>query len=122
MTVAKPLIVVAEDDVFSREALALILSDWGAEVVLGADEREIEAGLGGRWAELAWIITDFHLGPESDGVTLAQRLVNRAPQARVLVLSGSFHGRAPAVAKLAGYDVMHKPARADAIVAWLERA
>jgi ActR/RegA family two-component response regulator len=62
------------------------------------------------------------LGAEPDGITLVRRLTQSAPQARVLVLSGSFQGRATAAAARAGFEVMNKPARAGAIVAWLERA
>jgi ActR/RegA family two-component response regulator len=73
-----------------------------------------------RVREIGWVITDFHLGPGPDGVTLISNLAAQAPQARVLVLSGSFHGRATAAAQRAGFEVMQKPANARAIVAWLE--
>jgi DNA-binding NtrC family response regulator len=122
MSPVKPLVLVIEDDAASGEALALILRDWGADVVIGASEREIHSGVGARWGDLSHIITDFHLGAEPDGITLVRRLTQSAPQARVLVLSGSFQGRATAAAARAGFEVMNKPARAGAIVAWLERA
>jgi ActR/RegA family two-component response regulator len=122
MPPGKPLALIIEDDPGSAEALALILRDWGAEVVHGASDDAVEDVLRGRHAELRWIITDFHLGAGPDGVTLVQRLAKAAPQARVLVLSGSFHGRATAAAARAGLEVMQKPARAEAIVGWLERA
>jgi ActR/RegA family two-component response regulator len=116
----KPLVVVIEDDPTSAEALTLILSDWGAEVVSGDDAETLADALAPRAASIGWIITDFHLGEGPDGVVGVQRLRAAAPQARVLVLSGSFHGRATEVAAEHGLPVMHKPARADAIVAWLE--
>jgi DNA-binding NtrC family response regulator len=122
MPPARPLALIIEDDSGSAEALSLILRDWGAEVAHGADGAGAEAALGGRVADVRWIITDFHLGRGPDGVTLVKRLTQSAPQARVLVLSGSFHGRATDAATLAGFEVMQKPARAEAIVAWLERA
>jgi len=116
----KPLALIIEDDAVSAEALALILSDWGAEVAHSVDGAL--GALGDRLSQLRWIITDFHLGRGPDGVTLVQRLAQSAPQARILVLSGSFHGRATASAAAAGFEVMQKPARAEAIIAWLERA
>jgi DNA-binding NtrC family response regulator len=122
MSASKPLALIIEDDHGSAEALALILSDWGAEVAHGIDSDGAEAALGDRADEVRWIITDFHLGRGPDGITLVKRLTQSAPQARVLVLSGSFHGRATDAAAEAGFEVMQKPARAEAIVAWLERA
>lgn len=118
----KPLVLVIEDDAAAAESLLLILRDWGAEVVHGQDGPAVIAALGPRIAEVQWIITDFHLGHETDGVTLVKRLRDSAPDARVLVLSGSFSGLATADAAKAGFDVMHKPARARAIIDWLERA
>lgn len=122
MPSGKPLALIIEDDPGSAEALTLILRDFGAEVIHGASDDMVTQELGGRHAELRWIITDFHLGAGPDGVTLVQRLAKAAPQARVLVLSGSFHGRATAAAARAGLEVMQKPARAEAILGWLERA
>lgn len=122
MPTGKPLALIIEDDPGSAEALTLILHDWGAEVAHGASSEGVNAAIGQRAGDVRWIITDFHLGAGPDGVTLVQSLARTAPQARVLVLSGSFHGRATAAAADAGFEVMQKPARAEAIVAWLERA
>lgn len=121
MSTSRPLALIIEDDPSSAEALTLILRDWGADVAHADSDTALEAHKA-RLADLSWIITDFHLGAGPDGVTIVQRLSKLAPQARVLVLSGSFHGRATAAAADAGFEVMQKPARAEAIVAWLERA
>jgi DNA-binding response OmpR family regulator len=120
MSVVRPLALVIEDDVPSGEALSFILSDWGAEVVLGHDGAAAESAIAGRLGDVRWIITDFHLGDGPDGVSVVRQLTRSAPQARVLVLSGSFHGRAHQAAMEWGYGVMQKPARAASIVAWLE--
>lgn len=117
----KPLVVVIEDDPASAEALGLILDDWGAEVVFGGSGKDALDGLGGRAPGLRWIITDFNLQGGPDGVAGVQPLLQAAPNARVLVLSGSFRGQAAVAAQRAGFDSMTKPARVDAIVAWLER-
>ena len=117
----KPLIVIIEDDPSAADALTLILEDWGAEVVHDLNPTQAMAKLGQRVDAISWIITDFHLGPGPDGVSLVQTLTAAAPRARVLVLSGSSHGRANSVAAQAGFEIMRKPARAEAIVAWLER-
>ncbi|MGE0740479.1 MAG: hypothetical protein AB7O98_03990 [Hyphomonadaceae bacterium] len=116
-----PLALVLEDDVASAEALAFILRDWGADVVCCVDRAGIETALGQRLPRARWIITDYNLGADLDGVTLALDVRRVAAEARVLVLSGSFQGRAAAAAAAAGLDFMNKPARAEAIIAWLER-
>lgn len=100
--------------------MTLILGDWGADVIQASGWPGLVSH-SAHLAHLRWIITDFHLGAGPDGVTMVQRLAQLAPQARVLVLSGSFHGRATASAARAGFEVMQKPARAETIVAWLER-
>jgi ActR/RegA family two-component response regulator len=115
-----PLALIIEDDDASAQALALIVSDWGAEVVHDRTGRAAEETLGARLAGLRWIITDFHLGDGEDGVSVVQRLARTATRARVLVLSGSVRGRANDLAVSLGYQVMQKPARAQDIVAWLE--
>jgi DNA-binding NtrC family response regulator len=121
MATDKPFILLIEDDAASAEALSMILNDWGAEVAHAADARALGAALGARAAAVRYIITDFHLGGGPDGISLATHVAAGAPGSRVLVLSGSFHGKASAAAQQAGFDIMHKPARADAILAWLER-
>lgn len=123
MSKAKPLVAVIEDDPAAAEALCLILRDWGAEVLVAASAPEMQRLLGPRLSELGWLITDFNLGKHhDDGVAGARTLLTLAPQARVLVLSGSFRDRGAVAAREAGFDLMSKPAQARAIIAWLERA
>lgn len=120
MTDQRPLILLLEDDVASAEAMQLVLRDWGAEVVHGADAADIVSSAGAHTANADIIITDFHL-PETNGVSAAQQLRKRAPKARVLVLSGSLNNDAKSAAKGAGYAFMRKPAPPRDIIAWLER-
>ena len=117
----KPLILVLEDDPVAGEALSLILRDWGAEILLCTGAGDLDLVLGDRADALTYVITDFHLGSGPDGVTLISRLKLVAPQVRVLVLSGSTHGRAAEAAAQAGFDAMQKPARPGDIIAWLVR-
>jgi DNA-binding NtrC family response regulator len=120
MTPQTRLVLLVEDDAAAAEAMLLILRDWGAEVIHGV-RGDALAAADGRMGEVGWIITDFHLGHGEDGISLVKRLKKSAPGARVLVLSGSFTGRATAEAAEAGFDVMQKPARAKSILEWLER-
>ena len=116
----KPFVLLIEDDLASAEALSMILRDWGADVGHAQDAAALPQALGPSGGRVHCIITDFHLGDGPDGVSLAQSVRVFAPHSRVLVLSGSFHGKAIVAAQAAGFHFMHKPARADAILAWLE--
>lgn len=118
----KPFILVLEDDPVSAEALILVLEDWGAEVAHAAHADHVAAALGARSGELHSIIADYDLGAGPNGVMVATGLLTNARQARVLVLSGTLRARSDVAARRAGFDMMPKPARADAIVAWLEGA
>lgn len=119
MTRSRPLILLLEDDLGSAEAMQLVLRDWGADVVHGADAKEIVSDAGSRAAKASMIITDFHL-PVANGVSAAKQLRKRAPGARVLVLSGSLSNDAKHAARDAGYAFMRKPARPRDIIKWLE--
>lgn len=121
MSPSKPFVLLIEDDAASAEALGMILLDWGAEVAHAAHAGAVDAAIGARAPAVHYIIADFHLGRGPDGVSLARRVCAAAPGSRVLVLSGSFHGKAVRAARAAGFAFMQKPARADAIIAWLEQ-
>ena len=109
-----------EDDLDAAEALGFVLRDWGAEVATGVSASSVAGKLGPRTRDIAWIVADFDLGARPNGIDCALDLVNLAPQARVLVLSGTFLGSGEPVAKAAGFDFMPKPATPHAIIRWLE--
>ncbi|MGQ0532238.1 MAG: response regulator [Caulobacteraceae bacterium] len=116
----RPLILLLEDDAAAADALQFVLQDWGADVVHGLDAAKVFAAAGARASSASMIITDFHLGADVNGVSLAQRLREKATNARVLVLSGS-SGEAQRAAADAGYAFMRKPAPPQEIIAWLEQ-
>ena len=117
---AAPLAIVIEDDAEAADALSLLLTDFGARAVVGLDGEDILQALGARTEAVRWIIADYDLGPGPTGIALARKLRRAAPQARVLVLTGAISDRPDRDARAAGYEIMRKPASADAIVGWLE--
>jgi CheY-like chemotaxis protein len=117
---AKPLALVLEDDDSAREALALLLGDWGAEVAHGIDGAALVAGLDGRTAQARWLITDYNLGASPNGVAAARLIVQRVPHIRVLVLTGSVGATAEREAADAGFEILRKPVPPETILAWLE--
>jgi FixJ family two-component response regulator len=120
VTSEKPIVAVIEDDPDAAEALALILRDWGAEVMSDISAAPLFNRLGARVSNLSCIIADYDLGPGPDGVAAAKSLAASAPEVRVLVLSGAFRGSGLAAARAAGFDFMAKPARPSEIIDWLE--
>ncbi len=115
-------VAILEDDLDAAEALSLILADWGCTTVLGVTAGEVLQQLGKTAADLRWIISDFHLGPQHpNGVEAITELRQSAPNARILLLTSSFKGGAAKAAAQASIDVMYKPAREDEILAWLKR-
>lgn len=121
MTGKKPLALVIDDDDAAGDALSIVVRDWGADVVL-CRSAAAAAALGDSAARARWIIADFNLGAGATGVDVARGLADTASSARVLVLTACTGGRAEAAAAAAGFSIMHKPARAEAIHAWLEAA
>jgi len=121
MSQPRPLALIIEDDAASAEALALVVRDWGAEVLMADCAEAVQRVVPEPNTRLRWVITDFHLGDGPDGVSIALDLMRAAPHLRILLLSGSFHGRAALAGAAAGIETMQKPARVEGIIAWLER-
>lgn len=118
----RPLILILEDDTVSAEALALVLSDWGAEVFHAPDRTALERRAPDGLRDLRYIIADYHLGDGPDGIALACAVMQAAPNAKALVLSGFFRfSDAEARAAEAGFEILPKPADPGSILAWLER-
>lgn len=121
MSQTKPLIVVIEDDVSSAEALLMLLSDWGGEAHHFSSATAAAAALGGRVCEIVAIISDYHLGKGLDAIGGARALQAQAPNARILIISGSFHGKSASASEIAGFPLIQKPADAAKILAWLDQ-
>lgn len=109
-----PFALVLADDAASADALSMLLRDWGAEVV-EAGSRPDEP----RMRRAKWVVADLDLGARPGGLELARALLDAAPLARGLMLSGAFAESAAKVASAAGFLVLNKPVCPDRIRAWL---
>ncbi len=112
-----PLVGILEDDGPSADALSLIISDCGADSVHALTAADVLALASER--RLSHLIADFNLGDVPNGVDAARELLAACPDLRVLILTGTFHKRGEVAAAAAGFDMMLKPARAEAIEAWI---
>ncbi|MGE3302017.1 MAG: response regulator [Hyphomonadaceae bacterium] len=120
MADAKKLVMLMEDDPAARDALGLLLADWGYDPLAAPDAAVAAAKLAGAQKPLFAVVTDFNLGRGPDGVAAALTLIAQHPAARVLVVSGSMRGKAAVEAKAAGFDYLSKPVRPEAIENWLD--
>lgn len=118
----KPLVVVIEDDLSAASALELTLRDWGADVQRFTKRDALAAINDGNADRVLAVIADFDPGAGAHGASFSKGLRRRAPDARILVLSGMFAPRAAKAAADAGYDFMPKPAAAESIIRWLDKA
>jgi DNA-binding NtrC family response regulator len=100
-------VLIADDEQDSRNALALLLSGWGYEVIEAADGRE--ALDHANESRPTVIITDLVM-PGMDGLALLEALRADLPASSVILLTG--HGTietAVAAMKEGAYDYLTKP-------------
>ena len=80
-------LLLVDDDVLVRDAVAAMLQDEGFEVVEAADAAEaIELFRGG--LQVAAMMTDVDLGAGPSGVELADTLRELQPDLRVIFITG----------------------------------
>lgn len=113
------LVAILEDDAASADALSFLIADCGGVAIHGVTPEDLLRRLGPKAAELSHIVSDFHLGDGPDGVSAARALKVAAPDARVLILTGTFRRRGEEMAVEAGFEIMFKPARPAELTAWL---
>lgn len=109
-----PTVLVVEDDVIVRIVIADDLRLAGFQV--------IEAGSGGealavldtdRTVDL--IVSDIHMPGRINGIDLAVTVLNRFPQTRIILCSGSTDGHK--LAGISGIPFIPKPYRPEAVIA-----
>jgi DNA-binding response OmpR family regulator len=119
MTARTRMAILLEDDPYSREALEILLSDWGWTAVAASDAAGALTRMVAGAASVAAVITDYNLGAGVTGVEEVRALAAAGVTAPVLVLSGSMRGRAEVAAGAAGHDYLTKPVSVPALQAWL---
>jgi DNA-binding NtrC family response regulator len=113
-------LIVLEDDPKARAALCLVLSDWDFQPVAAAHAAEALDALAGGLDGVVAVITDFDLGDGRTGVGETRALIDAGLRAPVLVISGSFGGRAVEAARAAGFQFLPKPVMPVDIRRWLD--
>ncbi len=117
-------VLLAEDDDAVRATLKARLQAWGATVLAHGSGHSLLAALPGDpenaalYADL--LISDQRL-PDIPGVTLVQSVRKRCGALPALLITGDTAPEQLALLQASGVPVLHKPFRAEALMAALER-
>lgn len=109
-------VLVVDDDVRSRDAVARLLTEEGYDATVAADGEEA-AGLLASWHP-DLVLTDLNM-PRLDGRGLLQRVRDLMPGTPVIVLSasrGATEGRAT-LERMGAAGFFAKPVQVDALLA-----
>ena len=109
-----PTVLVAEDDVIVRIVIADDLRFAGFEVIEAGSGTEALAHLStDRQVDL--ILSDVHMPGRLNGIDLAAIVMDRFPQTRIILCSGSTDGLD--LAGMSAVPFVHKPYRPEAVLA-----
>ena len=109
-----PTVLVAEDDVIVRIAIADDLRLAGFEVIEAGSGAEALAFLSAD-PPIDLILSDVHMPGRLNGIDLAAIVMDRFPQTRIILCSGSTDGHD--LAGISGIPFIHKPYRPEAVIA-----
>src|SRR5262245_57939867 len=116
----RALILVVDDEEDTRDALQVILTDWGYDVEVAADGQEAlkKASV----SRPALVITDLVM-PEVDGMSLMNALQSELPRVPVIMLTGfATVDSAVAAMREGAYDYLTKPVDIERLRVLLEKA
>jgi two-component system cell cycle sensor histidine kinase/response regulator CckA len=84
---SRRVVLVVEDEATVRDLAATVLRDHGIDVIAAASAEEALAAIDAAEASVSVLVTDVSL-PSMDGITLAHRVRERCPEAKLIVTSG----------------------------------
>lgn len=87
MSLPADAVLLVEDDHLTLQATADLLTGDGLEVVCASSSEQAMALLADG-LEPSLVITDIHLGGETDGLDLARTVAQDLPDARLILISG----------------------------------
>jgi DNA-binding NtrC family response regulator len=113
-------LLIADDDVYARTALAALLAEHGYLVETVADGMEALSKLDEYGPDV--IITDLNM-PRLDGLGLLREALQREPDRPVLIMTASSSvGTAVAAMRAGAMDYLAKPIHFDELLLLIERA
>ena len=118
--VAKPKILVVDDDKSNRESLGMVLKSCGFDVVTAADVNEALRQIGSQPFDV--LLTDLHMPAPGDGLTVVSAMRHSHPNAATFIFSGYPEMSAATAAILLQTDqVLLKPMAPVALVATIRK-
>jgi DNA-binding NtrC family response regulator len=118
--VARPTVLVVDDDEDARAALARILVAEGFQTVVAADG---EAAIDRVASEPPAVVLLDRIMPGLDGIETLRRLKAIAPEVQVIIVTGyGDTSSAVQAMKLGAYDYLTKPLQIDQILITVRRA
>ena len=113
-------ILVVDDENTTTDALQLLLSDNGYDVIVASTAKEAETALARRWFDLVFL--DLRL-PDADGIELLKHIKLIAPEIEVVLMTahGSLEITIEAIKRGAFY-YLEKPFTFEQVLLLAERA
>jgi CheY-like chemotaxis protein len=112
-----PLVLIVDDELIIREALADALNDYGYETITAAAGDEALDTFVSH--DVAALVTDLYMGG-SDGFTLINALRGRGHALPIIAMSGSSNGALTLARELGADTVLAKPFRPEALARALD--
>lgn len=112
-------VLVVDDEADSRQAMATLLASHGCEVRAAGDLGQAENLL--RAHAMDAVVADFRLPGERSGLDFLLALRERAPQLRMLLVTGETEPQRIAAIRASGLACLHKPVRAQHLLQALAR-
>ena len=107
-------VLVVDDEADSRQAMATLLASHGCEVRTAADVAQAESLLHAHAVDA--VVADFRLPGERSGLDVLLALRQRAPQLRMLLVTGETAPQRISTIQASGLTCLHKPVRADGLL------
>jgi len=115
-SVARPLIVVVEDDYRASLALRMLIDDWGYSCIAVRSCQEAIQTLGNRLQQISAIITDVEIGGQMRGIKDALAIAGMLGRSVPTIITT---GHSDFAAISGPFPVIGKPFDPDILHAWL---
>jgi DNA-binding NtrC family response regulator len=114
--VARPLVVVIEDDYRSSMALTMLIDDWGYSCIAARCSHEAVKTLGNRLPHISAIVTDVEIDGEMTGIKDALAIASTLGHPVPTIVTTGHSEFATAVGP---FPVIRKPFDPDILYRWL---
>jgi two-component system, sensor histidine kinase len=115
-------VVVIDDEADVREAVTVVLKQWGCHVLAAGDANEALARLAAQERGVDLIVSDYRLREGQTGIDAIRALRRQCgAQTPALIITGDTAPDRLREAAAAGYDLLHKPLNPARLKAALAR-